>query len=320
MSVPLAASPAADPSEPLRLPDLHQARRDLGAVAIMTVLVFAIASAFEISERMSGWARRFEAYQVDEIPLALVVLLLGLTWYSWRRYRQATAEIRLRMVVEADLARALAENRELVRRSIQVQEDERRHIARELHDEMGQWLNALKLDAVSIRDRAEGEIRGHAENIVELTNHVYDVARNMTRRLRPVALDELGLSSALQYLVDQWKRRHGHVRCNFSTEGPLEDLGETANITLYRCVQECLTNIAKHADARTVDIAVIRPTGQHRVELRVADDGKGFDLAAPRAGLGLLGLRERFEVLGGGFIVGLREGGGLEVQAWIPST
>jgi len=209
---------------------------------------------------------------------------------------------------QAQLARTLAENRHLIQRSIQVQEDERRHIARELHDEMGQWLNALKLDAVSIRDRADGEIRAAAQSIVEVTDHVYDVARNLMRRLRPVALDELGLPSALQYLVDQWKRRHPAVGCTFTT-----------NITLYRFVQECLTNVAKHADAAVVTIALSRDPERGRVEVAVADDGRGLDPERAVLGMGLLGLRERIEVLGGVFLLESNKGRGVAVRGALPA-
>lgn len=220
---------------------------------------------------------------------------------------------------QAELAKTLAENRQLIQRSIQVQEDERRNIARELHDEMGQWLNALKLDAVSIRDRADGEIKAAAQSIVDVTNHVYEVARNLMRRLRPVALDELGLPSALQYLVDQWQRRHPTVRCTFSTDGSLEELGEVANITLYRFVQECLTNVAKHAEAGEVRIVLRRVDGTGEVELAVSDDGRGFEPRRATLGMGLLGLRERIEVLGGAFTLEAGTGRGVSVRGLLPA-
>jgi PAS domain S-box-containing protein len=435
---PAALRPTVAPSAPLR-----QAWVDLGLVALITVATFALGGALEFSEWLAAHSKTYEAYQLDELPLTLAAMLLGLTWYSWRRHRHASAEMGLRlrtqaalvenqrhyrmlftedlsanMLADADgvvslanpeaarllgldtpevavgrrigdfyadaalwqahrarlleggkletpvltlrrpdgaerrviakltlrqdangasqvhafftditaleqaqaqLARTLAENRQLIQRSIQVQEDERRHIARELHDEMGQWLNALKLDAVSIRDRAEGEIKAAAQSIVEVTNHVYDVARNLMRRLRPVALDELGLASALQYLVDQWMRRHPGVRCNFEADGSLDELGEVINITLYRFVQECLTNVAKHAGAGTVTIRLSRDGARQRVAVAVADDGRGIDPARAVLGMGLLGLRERIEVLGGEFFLESDGGRGLRVRAVMPA-
>jgi PAS domain S-box-containing protein len=422
---------------------LRQAWVDLGLVALITVATFAVGGALEFSEWLAAHYRAYEAYQIDELPLTLTAMLLGLTWYSWRRHRHASIELELRLRTQAALvenqrhyrmlftedlsanlladaegvvslanpeaarllglaspelavgqrigdfyadpalwrlhharlleggkleapvlalrrpdgearrviakltlrldangvsqvhafftditaleqaqaqvARTLAENRQLIQRSIQVQEDERRHIARELHDEMGQWLNALKLDAVSIRDRADGEIKTAAQSIVEVTNHVYDVARNLMRRLRPVALDELGLPSALQYLVDQWKRRHPGVRCTFATDGSLEELGEVTNITLYRFVQECLTNVAKHADAGEVKIVLSADLQRRQVEVAVADDGRGLDPERSVLGMGLLGLRERIEVLGGTFFLEKGADRGVTVRGVLPA-
>jgi len=422
---------------------MRQAWVDLGLVALITVATFAIAGALEFSEWLAAHSKTYEAYQLDELPLTLTAMLLGLTWYSWRRHRHASFELELRLrtqaalvenqrhyrmlfnedlsanlladadgvvslanpeaarllgldspalaagtrigdfyadsalwrahharlrdggkleasvltlrrpdgeerrviakltlrhdangssqvhafftdvtaleQAQAQLARTLAENRQLIQRSIQVQEDERRHIARELHDEMGQWLNALKLDAVSIRDRADGDIKAAAQSIVEVTDHVYDVARNLMRRLRPVALDELGLPSALQYLVDQWKRRYPGVRCSFATDGSLEELGEVTNITLYRFVQECLTNVAKHADAREVKISLYGGSERHQVEVAVADDGRGLDPERSVLGMGLLGLRERIEVLGGTFFLESSADNGVTVRGVLPA-
>lgn len=422
---------------------MRQAWMDLGLVALITVGTFAVAAALELSEWIAAHSKTYEAFQLDELPVVLAAMLLGLTWYSWRRHRHAAREMELRLQTQAalvdnerhyrmlftedlsanmladangvvslanpeaarllglpsaeaavgqrvgdfygdrelwrahlaalagggkleppvltlrradgkerrviakltvrrdaggisqvhafftditaleqaqaQLAKTLAENRQLIQRSIQVQEDERRNIARELHDEMGQWLNALKLDAVSIRDRADGEIKAAAQSIVEVTNHVYEVARNLMRRLRPVALDELGLPSALQYLVDQWQRRHPAVKCTFSTEGSLEDLGEVANITLYRFVQECLTNVAKHAEAGEVRIALRRIGATGEVELAVSDNGRGFEPRRATLGMGLLGLRERIEVLGGAFTLEAGTGRGVSVRGLLPA-
>lgn len=300
---------------------LNQARRDLALVAGITLGTFLLGSWLELSEGFATRMRALESWQVDELPLALVAMLAGLTWYSWRRHRQAAAEMRLRLHAQDRLAATLAENRLLVQRSIQVQEDERRNIARELHDEMGQWLNALKLDAVALRDRTDlpEDARALSRAIIEVANHVYEVARNLMRRLRPVALDELGLPSAVQYLVDQWRRRHPEVRCSFETDGSIDGLGEILNITVYRLVQECLTNVTKHAQAREVRIELRHLQGAASLHVSVEDDGKGLPPGGePRLGLGLLGLRERVEVLRGRFALERGARGGLRVSAVIP--
>ncbi len=221
--------------------------------------------------------------------------------------------------MQSELARALGENRMLSQRSKQVQEEERRNLARELHDELGQSLNAIKVDAVNIRDHTQSlpEVRRSALAIIDVSTQVYDVVRSLMQRLRPVALDDLGLRSAVQYGVDQWQRRHPGVKCRFEAAGELDGFGEQVNITLYRLVQECLTNVAKHAQAGRVAISLKREGDQVRFEFE--DDGQGFDPASRHPGLGLIGLRERVESLGGRLELVSAPGSGVRIRAAIPA-
>jgi len=223
-------------------------------------------------------------------------------------------------LMQTKLAGALEDNRRLSQRSMQVQEEERRNLARELHDELGQSLNAIKVDAVTIRDRSDNpaEVQRGAKAIIEVSGQVYDVVRSLMQRLRPVALDELGLRSAVEYGVEQWQRRHPEVRCSFTAEGELDDLNEQMNITLYRLAQECLTNIAKHADASKVAISLARVAGGAQVCFTCDDNGSGFDLGLRRQGLGLVGLRERVEALGGTFDLQSARGQGARIRASLP--
>src|SRR5580704_1686169 len=126
--------------------------RDTLAVLIATALTIALAAHFNWSEALYALTRREERLQLDELPIGMLVLLTGLIWLAWRRNRQARREILARQATEAELARALAANRELAKETLRIQEDDRKHLAREIHDELGQYLNAIKLDAVFIRD------------------------------------------------------------------------------------------------------------------------------------------------------------------------
>jgi two-component system, NarL family, sensor histidine kinase UhpB len=224
---------------------------------------------------------------------------------------------------QRELADALAENRLLSQRYLEAQEQERRHLARELHDELGQSLNAIKVDAVNIRAQSADlpDIQRSAQAIFDVSSQVYQVVRSLTRRLRPVALDELGLASAVQYLVEEWQRRHKDVQCTFSSNSELEGLEENVNITVYRLVQECLTNITKHAAAKHVEIAIDRRQSAHGGEelaVSVGDDGRGVDPGLRRQGLGLVGLRERVEALHGRFEFSSAPSRGMRVSAVIP--
>jgi len=230
------------------------------------------------------------------------------------------ADISELKLMQRELGDTLAENRLLSQRYLLVQEEERRNLARELHDEMGQCINAIKLDAVSIRDLARGrdpDIEGSANAIIELSGHVYDSVRGIIQRLRPAALDALGLHDAVGDLVAQWQRRNGGVACTFTAAGDLSDLGEVVNITIYRFVQECLTNVAKHAQAAQVTVSLER-RAPGEIAVAVLDDGRGMDIGAKRTGLGLVGLRERVEALNGAVHIESTPGCGLSVAASIP--
>jgi glucose-6-phosphate-specific signal transduction histidine kinase len=288
--------------DPVRL----SVRRDLLIVAVVAIATFWIASAFELSEHLTALTKPFEAYQFDELPTTLVVMLVALAWFSWRRARQAIEQVNLRLTAQQQLAEALSENRRLSQRYLKVQEEERRLLARELHDELGQSLNAIKVDAVNIRDAAGNsrEVTRSAQAIIDVSSKVYDVVRTLLRQLRPVALDELGLSSAVQYSVEEWKRRHRGVECVLSIDDNLDGFSEEVNISVYRFVQECLTNIARHANASRVTINLHRRVtsdGSTELDITVVDDGRGVGAGGPASGLGLVGLRERIEALGGEF-------------------
>lgn len=224
------------------------------------------------------------------------------------------------------LDRSQQENRYLTQRSLAIQESERRHLAHELHDELGQSITAIKAMAVSIEQQMQGQalpsIREGAGTIVHVSNRMYDVARNMMRRLRPPALDELGLVTALQDMIDDWNARHQDVFCYFSSAGDASLLNEATKISLFRIVQEALTNIIKHAGAGTVkvDLDILggnNPEGGH-VILSIKDDGAGFDPDQVRPGLGLLGMRERAEALGGTCHIATRPGAGVRILIDIP--
>ena len=139
-------------------------RRDLFVVASVTLVTFVISSVLELNERLIAFTRPLEAYQIDELPTTFVAMIMALAWFSWRRSRQSIEQANLRLAAQRELAEALTENRRLSQRYLQIQEEERRFLARELHDELGQSLNAITVDAVNIR-AAAGDQCGDAQCI-----------------------------------------------------------------------------------------------------------------------------------------------------------
>lgn len=209
----------------------------------------------------------------------------------------------------------------LTRRGLALQEDERRELARELHDELGQYLNAIKIDAVTIRDTESGveaTTRQTAVSIIALTDHAYASVRNIMGRLRPVALDELGLSVALEHLTAGWQHRLPNLEIGLQVGEFGAELDEATSMTIYRVTQEALNNIVRHACAKHVRIGLRQVAGG--LELVIADDGQGFDTSRRNRGLGLIGMRERTEALGGRLSITSASGAGCILNVRLPRT
>ncbi len=214
------------------------------------------------------------------------------------------------------------ENRALAQQSLLIQEEERRYLARELHDELGQSLTAIRLMAAALT-RSGGSAREAADHIVGLCDRLFGVVRAMMRRLRPSVLDELGLAASLEDLVENWRDCHPGMTIDFACESGIDEHIDTgaARIHLFRIVQECLTNVVKHAEARHVFIRLQRANAgapDSGVILVFRDDGRGFDPGQARRGLGLPGMRERVAALGGRLDLDAGPGRGVALEIRIP--
>lgn len=300
-------------------------RRDLTIVALVTLGVGAFAVYVELNEAMFAVTRRWEALQLDELPMTLLALTLCLTWFAWRRFRDARTQLRRRQAAEAQLETLLLENRRLAQQYQQLQESERKFLAHELHDELGQYLNAIKIDAVAIQQRAADDaspLFRASSAIIEHTDHVHAVVRDLIGKLRPIGLDELGLKAALEHFLDHWQRRLPHLHFDILLKGDLDDIGELYALALYRLLQEGLTNVSKHARAECIEVRLLRSKGTahpgDEVVFSLVDDGCGTDLSESKVGLGLIGMRERVEMLGGEFHVTTEPERGFSVFARIP--
>jgi two-component system sensor histidine kinase UhpB len=193
------------------------------------------------------------------------------------------------------LERLEAERRQSAEMALTVQEGERQRIARELHDEVGQTLTAMLLQIESFYADAPAELRGHLDELRETTRSGAEDVRRIAQRLRPEALEELGLQSALVVLSDAFAEQTG-VRVARRIENDLE-LSEQDELVVYRVAQEALTNIARHAHATLAELELTRD-GDAAVVLRVRDDGRGFDAAAQPLSYGVRGMRERAMLIG----------------------
>lgn len=330
---PGAASSADSPGKPPSLPttpvpgdSLRSAYvRDAILVATVTVGAWVVCGLFNMTEILRHLTAPYERFQLDELPSMLLVLGLGLTWFATRRYGEARQEIARRKVAESQLAAALADNRRLAQQYVDLQEAERKALARELHDELGQYLNVIKLDAVGLRDDQRASpalMRQRASAIVENCNHIHGALAILIRELRPAGLDELGLAAAVEHCVQTWRTRLPQVSLALSTSGELTGLTESVAVTVYRLVQEALTNVAKHAAARSVAIHLVRVGNEggadDGIEVTVTDDGVGAAGGQSSRGLGLIGMRERVMALHGELALTSTPGKGFELSARIP--
>lgn len=217
--------------------------------------------------------------------------------------------------------RELEQSRKLTQLIHSKLEDERRAIARELHDELGQCVTAIKTIGTAIANRSDNsvqeETRRNAQTIVEVASHIYDVVHSMIRQLRPSALDHLGLSDAVSELVSQYQTQHPKLRVTLTTSGDISGFDEQFNITVYRVVQECLTNVVKHASADNVTVVLTLLPEQ--LEIRVSDDGKGLSSEFPEGRrFGILGIKERVHALDGDVSTESGPDGGTLIVARLP--
>ncbi len=299
--------------------------RDIAIVIGVTVVSIILSVHFNLNEALYALTRGEERFQLDELPIGMLVLLIGLMWLSWRRYVHARREVRARQITEARLGTVLADNRRLAQENLRIQEVERKHLARELHDELGQYVNAIKLDAVSIRETGgrEPELSTNAAlSIVRAVDHIHGAVSDMIGRLRPVGLDELGLVAAIEHCVDHWRDRLPDTRFDLAVHGRCEGLSEPLNLTVYRLIQEGLTNIYKHATAQRAEITLERirapECGKDELRLTVVDNGCGMEPCTRTSRYGLSGMRERVEMAGGTFMLESAPGRGLRFEAHLP--
>jgi signal transduction histidine kinase len=234
--------------------------------------------------------------------------------------RRDTACFHWRFMDVTDRKRAEAARDELLRRLVTLQEDERRRVARELHDSIGQLLTALALAVDATRKSAPlpSAAEGKLAEVQSLSEELGRTVRDLIFQLRPTALDDGGLCVALGQHVAEWSARTGIVVDYEATAVQVERLPSEMETAVYRIVQEALTNVARHARAHWVSVVVSAHAGQ--VTVAVEDDGIGFDPEAPipPGKLGFIGMRERAALVGGSLDVESSPGGGTTVLARFP--
>jgi PAS domain S-box-containing protein len=232
-------------------------------------------------------------------------------------------DITRRRQAEEEIVRSHEELRELSAKMHEAREGERLRVARELHDELAQWLTAIKMDVSWLAARLPQDppqLAARVEKLKGAVDTTVASVRRIASDLRPVMLDDLGLAAALEHLLHDLSQRTGIVVSLDAEEGEF-DFGEPLASSLYRIAQEALTNVARHAEASEVQVTVAVGTDD-RLVLAIRDNGKGYDeeIAAQRTTYGVLGIRERAYTLGGTVRIERVETGGTLVEIVIPAA
>lgn len=219
------------------------------------------------------------------------------------------------------------ENRALTQHSLEILEDERQRLSQELHDELGQSLTAIKVMAVTAERSQAGAvgtgagIKQATDAIISICDHLMTVVRSMMHQLHPLVLTELGLKAAMEDLLNHWALRNPALKLTLNCPDEVDTLEQKISIQVFRVVQECLTNIIRHAQATQADISldIARlPTNGRTLCLRVTDDGQGCAADNIKTGFGLLGIRERIYSLGGELTIQTQPQQGMNIIATIP--
>lgn len=283
----------------------------------ITLLLFSGATLL-----VAWWSAHRALSPVRELEAGLQRLAGGentaaLPGFALREFRRVAGAI-------DDLAAALSHSREaqhrLSRQLILVQEEERRTLARELHDEMGQTLTAIGVTAAYI-ERNAGQIDAQligecGQDLRRDVRSCGEQLRGILKRLRPHGLDAQGLASALRELVAGWQQRASEIDFALDIPATLPPLGEEAGLVLYRVVQEALTNVVRHSAAQHCWVNI--EFSNTELKLQVEDDGQGLPENSPSSGGGLLGMAERLEMVGGNLALLPGHNKGLRLQIKLP--
>jgi len=208
-----------------------------------------------------------------------------------------------------------------MRQLMQLQEEERRVLARDLHDELGQFLTSIHAQAEYICEQTNTDaVREAAEKIILYTKASFRSSHDILKKLRPAALDILGLTAALTELTGEWSKHPG-FHCSLKVAGELDSLDELHAIAVYRLIQEGLNNARRHGKAERAEAMVTilehAPRGK-MLQVEICDHGHGLHTSNGSSGMGIIGMRERVHALGGTFMLTNLPGHGVRIEAAIP--
>lgn len=301
----------------------NNVQKDAIKLSLLVLFFYLIVLKINLAETLAERLEKFEYLQLDEVPFLLLFIAISLAWFAWNRVAEQTKEIMLRISAEKINAQLLAENKALTQHVLKVQELERLQLARDLHDDIGQYLLAIRLDATSLTKDADNPDEFPARRILSNAGHIQKMTRMLMRRLRPAPTNSQSCVDAIHLMIQEWQHQQASVTFELHISKQVSHFPEQVSVAVYRLIQEALTNIAKHAQAKHVSVSldfVASPSARHQqlLCLKIKDDGKGLDAHSVSHGMGLIGMRERISAVNGEFLLYSNMPQGLVVCAKIP--
>lgn len=282
------------------------------------------------SIRRGDFAVRLDAEaggELGELQAAIVDMADGLERFRQDLEGQVLARTRELEAARDEAVKSNTERMRLIQKVNSAIEEERRHIANEIHDQLNAQVILMRLEAQRIVKlvgkedvrNVAADIAARARAIIDCASELYEMARDIVRRLRPEVIDTLGLRDALEEMVGYYDRLHPACRFAFEADGDFSGLSAETNIAAYRLVQEALSNVVKHAGATSASVRLLRPSEANVLRIEVLDNGKGFDREHVEPGIGLIGMRERVHGLGGTLELKSAENAGTQIRIDLPT-
>jgi two-component system, NarL family, sensor histidine kinase UhpB len=298
---------------------LSPVKRDVIFLTICVSLLYSFVLYINLAELISDSLAKYEEFQLDELPYLILFIALSMALFTKNRMAELKETIALKELAEKDNATLLAENQLLTQHVLEVQERERLELARELHDDIGQFLTGISLDIATLVSYQDENIALLAKRISNNCRMTRNISRKLIRRLRPSTLDSQGIVAAVKAVVQEWLTYNPKIKAEIEIDDAIQSLSEKTNITIYRIVQEALTNISKHAHASQINIALKFDQAKAAISLLIRDNGIGIQQSTKKFGFGLIGMRERIHALQGEINIHSVIAQGTTLQVLIPT-
>jgi two-component system, NarL family, sensor histidine kinase UhpB len=298
---------------------LSPVKRDVIFLTICVSLLYSFVLYINLAELISDSLAKYEEFQLDELPYLILFIALSMALFTKNRMAELKETIALKELAEKDNATLLAENQLLTQHVLEVQERERLELARELHDDIGQFLTGISLDIATLVSYQDENIALLAKRISNNCRMTRNISRKLIRRLRPSTLDSQGIVAAVKAVVQEWLTYNPKIKAEIEIDDAIQSLSEKTNITIYRIVQEALTNISKHAHASQINIVLKFDQARAAISLLIRDNGIGIQQSTKKFGFGLIGMRERIHALQGEINIHSVIAQGTTLQVLIPT-